>query len=151
MDAGQEGRAGSRVVARAVAERAPLNLRQPAEDQQAFAERLQRLHRRRELEVSAYALRRPLVHDDPVGNIDEAETRGGLRAGRERGRHRVEQRQSYRHAHPAQKRAARQRFPGHDHGFWSPPLNRTYQTYRTYRTYRSYYDAQGAIVIASSF
>ena len=72
MDTGQEGRAGPRVVARAVAERAPLDLRQPAEDQQAFAERLQRLHHRRELEVGPFALRGPLVHNDPVGNIDEA-------------------------------------------------------------------------------
>src|SRR5215813_12980477 len=120
MDAGQECRAGSHVIASAVAERAPLDLRQPAEDHQVFAERLQRLHRRCELEVGPFDLRRPLIHDDSVGNINEAETYSRLCAGRERRRHCVEQRQSYRYAHPAQKRAARQRFSGHDH-YWRPP------------------------------
>ena len=52
MHAGQERRGRARVVARAVAERPPGDLRQPAEHVDVLAERLERLHRRAELEFA---------------------------------------------------------------------------------------------------
>src|SRR6185295_15504285 len=53
VDAGQERRGGARVVARAVAERPAVDLRQAAEDVEVLAVRLERLHRRAEFEIRA--------------------------------------------------------------------------------------------------
>ena len=50
MNSGQEGGAPARMVAGTIAERAAIYLRQSAQDDHLVAERLQRLHRRRELE-----------------------------------------------------------------------------------------------------
>ncbi len=63
VDAGEERRRRARVVARAVAERPARHLRQPAEHVELLPERLERLHRRAELEVRARGLRRPHERD----------------------------------------------------------------------------------------
>ena len=107
------------MVARAVAERAAGHLRQPAEHVDVLAERLERLHRRAELEIRAHRLRRPheraraLVAraDDAVGRVDVAQSHRRLRRPdrRQRRRHRVEQRQRHRRAKAAEECSPGQR------------------------------------------
>ena len=93
---------------------------QVADDDQRVLERLERLQRRRQLEVRAGGRRRPRRHVGAVRHVDEAEraTAGASRLReRRRGRHhRVEQRQRQRGAHAAQERPPRQRHLGDEHG-----------------------------------
>ena len=82
MDAGQERRAGARVVAGAVAERVAVLVREAGQHQHVLAERLERLQDARELERAPSAPRRPVVHDDAVRDVGEGEPErrlGGLR------------------------------------------------------------------------
>ena len=106
MDAGEERRGRARVVARAVAERPPVYLRQPAEHVDVLAERLERLHGRTELEVRAHRPGCPHERarallartDDAIGRVDVTQSNRRRRPA-ERGRprhHRVEQRQRQR-------------------------------------------------------
>src|SRR6516164_5187959 len=113
------------MVARTVAERSPVHLRQPAEHIEVVTERLERLHRRTELEVRAGRFRRPHERtwaliagsDDTVRRVDVAEADWRLRLERrERRRHRVEQRQRNGRAHAAQERAPGQGVVQVDHG-----------------------------------
>ena len=114
MDAREERRGRAGVITGAVAERAPVDLREPAEHVEVLAERLERLHRRTELEIRARALRRPherpgtLVAraDDAVGCVDVAQSnrRGRSERGRRRP-HRIEQRQRHGRAEASQKRS----------------------------------------------
>ena len=59
MHAGEPGGARARMVARAIAQRAAVDLRQAAEHHHVLAERLQRLHGGRELEAGAFGRGRP--------------------------------------------------------------------------------------------
>ena len=94
VHAGQPHRRRARMIAGAVAEGVGLQMRQAAEDVDLVAHAGERLQHRRQLEAGAGRRRRPLVLDDAVGDVDEAEARRGLeRARRERRHHRVEERQ----------------------------------------------------------
>ena len=103
MHAGQERRRRPRVIARPVAKRASVRLREPAEHHDVLPIRLERLHRRAELEVRADGLGRPHelarallgAADDAVWRVDVSEphrrlSRGPRRRRRHGGKHRVE-------------------------------------------------------------
>ena len=85
----------------------------------AIAERLERREHAREFEVGAHAFRQPVLVHDAVRVIDDRQAAHGFRRrllrGRQRGNHRVEQRQRHRGADAAKHGAARNRFFGHDH------------------------------------
>ena len=127
MHAGQPRGGRARVVAGAVAKRASRDLRQAAQHDDVLAERLERLHRRAELEVGAdlpgrpHELLRALVvaADDAVRRVDVTEPHGrfpgGLRERGQRREHRIEHRESHRGAYASQERPPRQGFVGDDH------------------------------------
>ena len=113
VDTGQEGRGRARVIARTVAERPTVHLRQPAEHVDVLTERLERLHRRAELEIRAdrpgcpHERARALLGrtNDAVGRVDVTQSNRRLRR-TERGRcrhHRIEQRQRHGRAEASQK------------------------------------------------
>ena len=79
MDAGQPRGALARMVARAIAQRAALHLRQAGEHGEVLAERLQRLHRGRELEARAFRGGHPLIQDHADRVIDKPQADRGLR------------------------------------------------------------------------
>ena len=111
MHTRQPGGAGTRVVSGSVAEGPAVRLRQSAQHQHVVAEGLQRLHGGSKFESRPFARGSPAVHDDPVGHVDKAQAHGRISrrvlGQRERGYHRVEQRQSHRGPEAAQKRATR--------------------------------------------
>ncbi len=124
MHAREECRGRTRVVARAVAQRTPGDLREPAEHVQMLAERLERLHRRTELEVRADRFRRPQERpralvagaDDPVRRVDIAESNRRLCAEHGgRGPHGIEQRKCDGGAQATQERPPRERLVQIDH------------------------------------
>ena len=63
------------MIAGAVAERVGLQVREPADDVDVALQRFERLQGRRQLEVAPGRRRDPLILDDAVGDIDEAEAR----------------------------------------------------------------------------
>ena len=81
VDAGEERGRRARVIARSIAQRAAVGLREPAEDDHVFAIGLERFQRGAELEIGAHRLRRPQVlarallgaADDPVRRVDVPE------------------------------------------------------------------------------
>ena len=82
---------------------------EPRHHEQAVAEPRQRLENRRDLEAGAVGRRRPLLHDDAVRHVDDAEPphrcgRGPAHRGQGR-HHAVEQRQRERRADAAEHRA----------------------------------------------
>ena len=112
MDAGEPGGARARMVARAIAERAAVDLRQAAEHQSMFSRNgSSGFMVRRELEARALGRRESSAHDDPVRDVDEARRTGGFRPRwrrRKRRNHRIQQRQRQGGAQAAQERAAGQ-------------------------------------------
>src|SRR5262249_48923646 len=74
MSAGEPGRARACVIACAIAQCTTLHLRQTAENHDVIAELFERLHRRHELEISAFGGWRPFIHDDAVRHINESES-----------------------------------------------------------------------------
>ena len=90
------------MIATAVAEGLRLVTGEIGHDDQLIAERLERRQRAREHEVAAHAFRQPVLVDDAVGMVDNAETADRLRwrlhLRRERRHHRIQQRQ--RHGRP---------------------------------------------------
>jgi len=67
------------MVSRAIAQCAAVDLSQAGEHHHVFPERLERLHRRRDLEVRAYRLRYPLVLNHADRMVDKAEPDDGFR------------------------------------------------------------------------
>ena len=101
-DAGQEA-GGARLVDVV----GPL-VAEPRHHEQAVAEPRQRLENRRDLEAGPLARGRPLLHDDAVRHVDDAEPphrggRGPAHRG-QGGHHAVEQRQGQRRPHAAEHR-----------------------------------------------
>ena len=111
---GQEGRTGAGVVAGTVAARAPVDVRQAAQDCDVVPQRLQGRVDLAELEVSPFSLRRPLALEvnDAVRHIDEPHPQRLLGSGRSgsshRRRHRIQPRERDRHAKSSEHFAAGQ-------------------------------------------
>ncbi len=117
----------ARVVAGAVTKGASRDLRQAAQHDDVLAERLERLHRRAELEVGADLPRRPhellralvVAADDAVRRIYVTEPHrrfaGGLRERGQRREHRIQRGESHRGAYAPQERPPRQGLVGDDH------------------------------------
>ena len=109
----------ARVIAAAVAERLRLMTGEARDDDQLIPERRERRERRREREVAAHALGQPVLVDDAVGMVDDAEAAHGLRRRLhlrgERRHHRVQQRQGHGRAHSAQHGAPRHGLLRDDH------------------------------------
>ena len=118
-DVGEEARRGAGMHAGAGGGRRRRVVGEPREHGDAIAERLERLHRRREREAGTLLRGRPLLHHHAVRHVDHAEAERRLcrrlRRRGERRHHAVQQRQRQRGAEAAQNRAARQRHPGDDH------------------------------------
>jgi hypothetical protein len=70
------------VIARAVAERVAVPVRETRDDEHVLAERFERLQDPRELERLAIGLRRPVDHRDAVGDVDESEAQRRLFRGK---------------------------------------------------------------------
>jgi hypothetical protein len=119
------------VIPAAVAERVGLMVDETADYRRLIAEGSERLKNRRELEAGALGGRRPLVHDDAVGHVDEREperrafARGGLRGLAERGRdHGVEHRQRDGRADAADEMTTGEMLAGDDHDLGSAGARR---------------------------
>jgi hypothetical protein len=120
MHAGQIGPGGTGVIAGALArQRIALLVRQAGDHHQAVAVRGQRLEQRREGGRQQVALRRPALHPDPVGHIDDAEAldwrEDAAPAGSKRRHHAVEQRQRDRGPEATEEGSPRQRFSRDHH------------------------------------
>ena len=119
VHAAQIPAARARMIAAAIAERLCLIHGQACHDDQLVLERLQTGKRGRELEVRTRARRQPLVVDDAVRMVDDAQAPDAFRRrsalGRQRRNHGVEQRQRDGRAQAAKNRPARDRLLGHDH------------------------------------
>ena len=112
LAAGQEGRRGPGVVARAVAVGPGLVAGQAAEDEQVLPERGHRLEDRRQVEAGPLGLGRPVGHDGAVGHVEEGHPprRPGRRdgAGGERPRqHRLQEREGHDRADAPEQRPPR--------------------------------------------
>src|SRR5207245_6540109 len=87
-------------------------LREAADDRQLIPERLERLENLRELEAGPFRARRPLLDDDAVRQIDNAEPPDRIRCRlterRERRDHSIEKRQRQRRANAAKNGPARE-------------------------------------------
>ncbi len=130
MDAVQEDRGGSSMVATAIAGtlRASQLMREIADHHHLVAEGLQRHQGARKLEVGAFGRGSPVAHHPAMRNIQIAQTdariRGGLRKQGLRRDHRVEKWQGQGDTHAAQKRAAGKMLLRDDHA-----PNLLFQTY----------------------
>ena len=107
------------MVSPAVAQRLGRLAGQARDHDQLVAERRERRQNRRELEARADALWQPFLIDDAVGMVDDAQPadglRRGVRGGRERRNHGVEQRQGHRRPEPSKNGTTRQDLPGDRH------------------------------------
>ena len=119
VDAGQEHRAGTGVVARPVAERVAVLVLEAGQHQHPILHRRERLEDARQLEGRAFGRRRPLLHRHAVGHVGEGEPerRRRLAPGRrgQRRRHRVQGRQRDHRAQAAQDRPSGEVLAGDDH------------------------------------
>ena len=115
VHAGQPDRGRTRMIAGAVAERVGLQVRQAAQHGNLVADVGERREDRRQLEAGAGGRRDPLVLDDAVGDVDEADARRRLARRRQRRHHRIEHRQRHRRAHRPQERPPGKRFLGYEH------------------------------------
>ena len=92
------------MVAGPIAEGVGLQVRKPAEDIDVTSDGLQRLQNRRQFKAAAGRLCYPLILDDAIGNLDEAQAWRGLDGARGQCRnHGIQQRQRDRSAHPPEK------------------------------------------------
>ena len=122
VEAGQERRGGTRVrPERLAGKREGGAVVQVREDGQMLAHRFHRPQQPRQLETGGLGGWRPVafLRDYAVRHVDHAEPLGrvrrGLRQGRERRHHAVQERQRQRRAHSPQHRAARDGFLRDDH------------------------------------
>ena len=110
MHAGQPGGTGPGMVARAIAQRLARVVVKATHHQQLFAELFQRLQGFGELKVTAIGCRRPVLHDDAVGHIEERHAHRrrarALAGGGESRSHRIQNRQGQSGTEAAQKEAA---------------------------------------------
>ena len=97
------------MVARAIAESAPLHLGEAAQHDETLAERLERLHGRGELKARAFDSRRPLLHDHADRMEDKSQADWGFGGGGsgQRRNHGIEQGQRETGPEAAQDSAAR--------------------------------------------
>ena len=117
LHAGEVRPAAAPVIARAVEQRAPGVVGEVAHQQDVVLERLERLQRLRKHAEPAFVARVPVPHVDAVRHVDERHAHGRLAAlrARERGRHRVEERQGNGGAQAAQKRSSWKRLACDEH------------------------------------
>ena len=108
VDAGQPARARAGVVAGPVPERLAVAVGQSGQHQEPIAKRLERVQRLRERESGAGLGRGPVAHDHAVGGIDERHPGDGSERGRERGGHRIEEREGDRRSQASQEGPTRQ-------------------------------------------
>ena len=106
MHAGEPCRRRARMIARSIAERVRLQMREAADNVQITLHRLERLENRRQLESCSDLLRLPLLLDHTIRYIDEAKPRNRLAGGRQRGHHRIEKRQSHADTCATQERSS---------------------------------------------
>jgi hypothetical protein len=113
MHAAQPCRRRAVVVGIAIPKRLGLPVSEAGYDDDLLAERFERAENRRQREAGAVRDRRPLSLNNTVRCVDESDARkwpgGGLRRGRQRWYHGVEQGQGQRRADAAEERAAWQR------------------------------------------
>ncbi len=108
------------MIATAVTERLCLVTGEIRDDDQLIAERFEWRQRAREHELTPHTFGQPVLVDDAVRMIDNAEApdrpRRRLHLSGERRHHRVEERQRHRRADAAQHGASRDGFFHSDHG-----------------------------------
>jgi hypothetical protein len=104
------------MVAGAVAERVGLQVRQAAEDGDLVLHAGKGLEDGRQVEAGANGGGHPLILDDAVGDVHEAEAWRGLQAlGGHSRHHRVQERQRHGGPHGLQERPPRQRLLRDEH------------------------------------
>ena len=94
------------MIARSIAERVRLQMRESADNVQVILHRLERLENRRQIESGSDFLRLPLLLDHAIRYIDEAEPRNRLAGGRQRRHHRIEKGQSHADTCASQERSS---------------------------------------------
>src|SRR5262247_2978273 len=110
MNAGQESCSRASMVAGSIAQRIPVMIIQPGENENLFAEPCQRLEDACKFEITPLGQWPPIIHHNTIRHIDERETERHLSlcSSGKGGRHSIEHRQGDGYTHSLEKGASRQ-------------------------------------------